>query len=76
MVDPVPHPPAGEEDPFLVNRVPEAQLPASVPFVLESSGWEATGWEASGWEASGWEADGSADGTGEGWGAPGDYGLA
>jgi len=71
VVDPVPHPPAGEEDPFLVNRVPEAELTASVPFELESSEWE-----ASGWEAPGWEADGSADGTGEGWGAPGDYGLA
>jgi hypothetical protein len=58
---PDPFPTAEEpEDPFEVNRVPDAELDVSVPFEVE---------------ASEWEFDGSADEAAGGWGSAGDYGL-
>ncbi|MFI7494224.1 hypothetical protein ACH9D2_05805 [Kocuria sp. M4R2S49] len=60
MSVPDPRPAAAEpEDPFVVNRIPDAELEVTVPFELE---------------ASEWEFDGSADEAG-GWGSAGDYGL-
>lgn len=61
MTVPDPLPAAGEpEDPFVVNRVSDAELDVSVPFEVE---------------ASEWGFDGSADEAGGGWGSAGDYGL-
>ncbi|MGX5358565.1 hypothetical protein [Kocuria sp. KH4] len=61
MTGPVPPRPPDEEDPFVVNRVPDAELDVSVPFELEVSEWD---------------LDAPAEGAGgEGWGSPGDYGL-
>ncbi|MFF0989180.1 hypothetical protein [Kocuria nitroreducens] len=60
MIVPDPLPATGEpEDPFVVNRISDAELDVSVPFEVE---------------ASEWEFDGSADEAG-GWGSAGDYGL-
>ncbi|MFC4902112.1 hypothetical protein [Kocuria oceani] len=60
MTGPVPSRPPDEEDPFVVNRVSDAELDVFVPFELEVCEWE---------------LDGSADEAGEGWGSAGDYGL-
>ncbi|MFI7481998.1 hypothetical protein ACH9EU_06225 [Kocuria sp. M1R5S2] len=53
--------PPAEQDPFVVNRVPDDELDVSVPFELEASEWE-------------WESHGSAGGTGQGRGPDGDHG--
>ncbi|MFF0944229.1 hypothetical protein ACFYE2_08375 [Kocuria sp. CPCC 205300] len=59
MTGPVP-PPDEPEDPFVVNRISDAELDVSVPFELE---------------ASEWDLEGSADEAGDGWGPAGDYCL-
>jgi hypothetical protein len=58
VAGPVP-PPDEPADPFVVNRVSDAELDVSVPFELE---------------ASEWDLEGSADEGGDGWGSSGDYG--
>lgn len=52
--------PDESEDPFVVNRISDAELDVSVPFEIE---------------ASEWDLEDSADEAGDGWGSAGDYGL-
>lgn len=65
MTGPVPPPSPDEpEDPFVVNRISDAELDVSVPFEVEVSEWDLDG-----------ATDGATDGAGDGWGSAGDYGL-